>query len=201
MAIPDYQSLMLPVLQTLADGREVSIAETRRRVAAALVLSNEELAERLPSGVQSTFANRVGWAVTYMTFAGLIDKVRRGVNRLTVDGEQLLAKAPERIDNKLLEGYPAFLERRKLTERSPKGETEHESPGGPVLTPEERMGRDHKLLEQELERDVLDRIRNASPAFFERVVMDLLVAMGYGGGRPEMGDVMGRPGDGGIMGE
>ena len=200
MAIPDYQSLMLPVLETFAGGEEVSIAETRDRVAATLKLSNEELAERLPSGAQSILANRVGWAVTYMTFAGLIGKVRRGVNRLTVDGEQLLAKAPERIDNKLLERYPAFVQRRNLTERSPKRETEHESPLEPVLTPEERMGRDHQLLEQELETEVLDRIRNASPAFFERVVMDLLVAMGYGGGRPEMGKVMGRPGDGGIDG-
>ena len=105
-----------------------------------------------------------------------------------------MEKAPARIDNKLLEGYPAFVERRKLTERSPNNETEHESRGEPVLTPEERIGRDHRLLVQELERDVLDRIRNASPAFFERVVMDLLVAMGNG--RPEMGEVMGRPGDG-----
>ena len=80
MAIPDYQSLMLPVLQTLADRDEVSIAETREQVAARLKLSNEELAERLPSGAQSILANRVGWAVTYMTFAGLVGKVRRGVN-------------------------------------------------------------------------------------------------------------------------
>ena len=200
MAIPDYQSLMLPVLETFAGGEEVSIAETRDRVAATLKLSNEELAERLPSGTQSTLANRVGWAVTYMTFAGLIGKVRRGANRLTVDGEQLLAKAPERIDNKLLERYPAFVKRRKQTDGSSKGDTKRQPTRETELTPEERMAHDYQSLEKGLEVEVLERIRNASPAFFEGVVKDLLIAMGYGGGRPEMGEVVGRPGDGGIDG-
>ena len=190
MAIPDYQSLMLPVLQTLTGGGEVSIAQTRKRVAAGLNLSDEDLAERLPSGGQSTFANRVGWAVTHLTFAGLIKKIRRGVNQLTEEGEQLLASRPERIDNKLLESYPAYVKRRQGWTQPPNGGN-GPTPPDPVLTPEERLERDHQLLEESLESQVLDRVRDASPAFFERVVVDLMVSMGYGGGRPEMGEVMG----------
>ena len=200
MAIPDYQSLMLPVLQTLADRDEVSIAETREQVAARLKLSDEDLAERPPRGRQSTFINRTSWAVAYLSMAGLVGKPRRGVYRLTEDGERLLANAPDRIDNRLLERYPAFVKKRKGTDGSSNGDTKPQPMQETELTPEERMDHDHKVLERGLEVEVLDRVRNSSPAFFEGVVKDLLIAMGYGGGRPEMGEVVGRPGDGGIDG-
>ena len=118
MAIPDYQSLMLPVLQTLADGREVSVAEMRERVAARLRLSKEDLAEKPPSGRQSTFINRTSWAVAYLAMAGLVDKIQRGVYRVTEDGEGSLASSPNRIDNKLLNSYPAFVMRRSSPEMS-----------------------------------------------------------------------------------
>ena len=118
MAIPDYQSLMLPVLQTLADRDEVSIAETHEQVAARLKLSDEDLAERPPRGRQSTFINRTSWAVAYLSMAGLVDNPRRGVYRVTKDGEGSLASSPNRIDNKLLDSYPAFVMRRSSPDRS-----------------------------------------------------------------------------------
>ena len=112
MAIPDYQSLMLPVLQTLADRDEVSIAEARERVAVRLKLADEDLAEKPPRGRQSTFINRISWAVAYLSMAGLVENPRRGVYRVTKDGERSLASSPNRIDNKLLHSYPAFVMRR-----------------------------------------------------------------------------------------
>jgi restriction system protein len=109
MAVPDFQSLMLPVLRTVADG-DISSSELRERGAADQHLSADDPAEMLPSGRQTTFANRVAWANVLLQRAGLLDKVSRGVYRITDEGRRVLAEAPERVDVRFLERYPAYIE-------------------------------------------------------------------------------------------
>lgn len=190
MAVPDFQSLMLPVLKALASGRESSVSEVRTRVAASEGLTGEDIREMLPSGGQSVFANRVSWAIMHLGPAGLVERVRRGVWRLTVKGKGLLANPPARIDLKYLQKYPAYVEWR----------TGKNTLTDPTDTPEEALEKAALKLREELEGEVLDRVRKAAPKFLEQVVIDLLIAMGYGGGDPTMGRVAGRTGDGGIDG-
>ena len=201
MPIPDYQSLMLPVLKALAGGAETPISAVRKNVAAAEGLTPDDVRELLPSGRQAVFMNRIAWAVAYMERADLLERVRRGVYRLTVEGERLLAQAPRRIDNKVLNNYPAYVEwSAKKNVRSPNKHTAPAPPDDSADTPEEALDRAARQARRALEADVLDRVRKAAPEFLERVVVDLLIAMGYGGGDATMGRVTGRSGDGGIDG-
>lgn len=221
MPVPDFQSLMKPVLEALSDGAATRISEVRARVAAAEALTPGDLREMLPSGRQSVFANRVGWAVTHMEHAGLLERVRRGTYRLTEDGGKLLAQAPVRIDMKTLHAVPVYaewigraresapgndtgvIERRTLdlNKLSALGkDTVPVQAEESADTPEEALERAARQLRVELEAEVLKRVLEAPPAFLERVVVDLLIAMGYGGGDAAMGQVTGRSGDGGIDG-
>ena len=195
MPVPDYESLMLPVLKALSGGAETPLASVRASVAVAEGLTPEDVRELLPNSPQPVFTNRISWAVMYMARAGLLERVRRGVYRLTAVGELLLTQAPPRIDKELLGKYPAFVEwSTRKNVRSPKKGT------APADTPEEALASAAQQMRNALEADVLDRVRDAEPAFLERVVVDLLIAMGYGGGDAEMGQVTGRSGDGGIDG-
>ena len=201
MPVPDFQSLMLPVLKALSDGRETSIAEVREHVAAAGGLTQEDLGELLPSGRQSVFVNRIAWAVTHMGHAGLMEKIRRGVYRLTSEGEILLAKSPPKIDLKVLQNYSAYVDWRRGKGTSvPRIAIVVDPPADTSLTPEEAMECAAGELEDALVEEVLERVQNSEPAFLERVVVDLLIAMGYGGGDSKKGRVTGGSGDGGIDG-
>ncbi len=201
MPVPDYQSLMLPALEAFADSREQPISRVRERIAAAEGLSAEDVREILPSGRQPVFVNRVSWAVTFMARAGLLERIRRGVYRLTQEGERLLSRNPSRIDVKLLEEYPDFAEWKQRTNIPPAGKDVKSRPDKKGSdTPEEALDRAAEQLRRVLEADVLHRVRDMAPAFLERAVVDLLIAMGYGGGDAKMGDVTGRSGDGGIDG-
>lgn len=201
MAVPDFQSLMLPVLRAAADG-EISAPAMRERVAAEVRLSESDLAEMLPSGRQSTFTNRTAWANVFLQRAGLLEKAGRGVYRITEEGRRVLAEAPERIDMRFLERYPAYAEWRRKS--SSGGSVERASPATvPVSgtgTPEEEIASSHAALVEALKSDLLDRIREMSPGFLETLIIDLLIAMGYGGGREEMGKAIGGAGDAGIDG-
>ena len=208
MPVPDFQSLMLPTLKALSGSVEIRISEVRKRVAAAEGLTAEQLEELLPSGRQSVFTNRVSWAMTYMERAGLTARTRRGVFQLTEEGKQLLARAPSRVDMNLLSTYPAYV-RWKTSEKTPTtgGDATPVLPFGQLDTaeksmdtPEEALDRAAGQLRNALEAEMLDRVRDAEPAFLERVVVDLLIAMGYGGGNTSMGQVTGKSGDGGIDG-
>lgn len=192
---------MLPVLLAARDG-EITAPDLRRRVARDLGLSDTDLAEMLPSGRQTTFANRTAWANIFMQRAGLLEKAGRGVYRITAEGHRLLTERPERIDMRFLERYPAYTEWRQ---RSASGGTIPRSvaavcPDDAAQTPEEQLDTSFKSLNAALEGDLIDRVRELSPAFFERLIVDLLIAMGYGGGRSEMGQAIGGAGDGGIDG-
>ena len=189
MPVPDFQSLMLPTLTALSGSSDTSVAEVRQRVAAAEGLTPEEVQELLPSGRQPVFTNRVSWAIIHMERSGLVEKVQRGIYRLAAAGEQLLAQSPTRIDVQFLRHYPAYVAWRKAPSQK-----------DAVETPEEALDHAAAQLRQSLEADILDRVRAAPSAFLERVVVDLLIAMGYGGGDTARGRVTGQAGDGGIDG-
>ena len=202
MPIPDFQSLMLPVLKALSGGAETPVSEVRARVATSEGLTPEDVRELLPSGSQTVFVNRVAWAVAEVSHAGLVEKIRRGVYRLTAKGEHLLAQAPTRIDRKILRRYPGYGEwltgKRTL---SASGKAALAPSEDRSVTPEEALEHAVGELRNELEAEVLERVRKAEPVLLERVVVDLLRAMGYGKGDAAMGQVTGRSGDGGIDGK
>lgn len=182
---------MLPALKAVSGGKDTSVRVVRERVAAAERLTEDDLREMLPSGQQSKFINRMSWVFNYLTRAGLLERVRRGVYRVTDKGRQVLAKPRKRIDVRFL---------RQIQENDGGIRVPISSPDQPQSTPEEALEAAHQQLTGELTADVLDRLRKATPSFLEQVVVSLLIAMGYGGGDPAMGRVVGRAGDGGIDG-
>ena len=192
MPVPDFQSLMLPVLQALADGEDAPVRKVRERVASAEGLTDKDLREMLPSGRQRTFTNRVAWALTYLLRAALVERVQRGVYRVADEGKRLLAKPPSRLDIRYLRRFPAFAEG---TQKPDKGPDE-----ASAKTPEEALEAADRELTGALEAEVLDRLREGEPSFLEQAVVGLLIAMGYGGGDAARGRVTGQTGDGGIDG-
>jgi len=203
MPVPDYQSVMLPLLRFAAQkGTEISTSEAVEALAKELGLSEDDLKEMLPSGIQSTFVNRVGWASTYMKKAGLLEATRRGFYQITDRGKDLLKKQPKAINVKLLKQYPEFLEFQQL-KGTRSGDKVTESKGTTDIstaTPSEALEAAYENLRDELADELLTRLKKISPAFFERIVVELLVKMGYGGSRADAGKAIGRSGDGGIDG-
>src|ERR1700757_2392920 len=149
MGVPDFQSLMLPVLMATADG-EISASELRDRVAGSVKLSEEDLSEMLPSGRQTTFGNRTAWANVFLQRAGLIKKTGRGVYRATPTGLQVLAERPSKIDMKFLERFPSYVEWRQRSATGGSGKPALTDPGSPIAevsaTPEEQIGRSYQIL-------------------------------------------------------
>lgn len=210
MSIPDYQTLMLPLLTLAADGNEHRFRDAVEQLAGRFELSDDERATMLPSGTAPMFDNRVGWAKTYLKQAGLIDATQRGYFRITPRGTELLGTQPVQVDNAMLvEKYPefrAFRSRRSesngtlqpdLPMTSP---SQTPTPATLEATPEELFSQAYQRLRSNLEAEVLEQVKATTPAFFERLVIDLLVAMGYGGSRQDAGKAVGRSGDGGIDG-
>ncbi|MCZ8233748.1 MAG: restriction endonuclease [Inhella sp.] len=201
MPVPDYQTLMLPLL-SLADTRgEMTFKDAVRQLAQHYQLSSDEANEMLPSGNQPVFTNRVGWARSYLKQAGLLSSPRRGVFVITAEGKSLLAEKPARIDNSVLSRFTAF-QAFKSKSKSTSEAADAVSPAPPtsIETPEDALSTAYQQLRRSLESDLLDQVKSNSPSFFERVVVDLLVAMGYGGSRNDAGRAVGRSGDGGIDG-
>lgn len=201
MAIPDYQSLMLPVLRIAGDGALHQFRAALDGLGVELGLSDAELTELLPSGTSTYFASRVGWARSYLKAAGLLVSPRRGTFQITEEGKAVLARSPSRIDNELLMQYEAFRSFRARSRTS-----DAEAPASAAteppseLTPEDAMAQAYARVRRALEAEVLEQVKAASPTFFEQLVVDLLVAMGYGGSRQDAGRAVGRGGDGGIDG-
>jgi restriction system protein len=198
MAIPDFQTLMLPVLKFFQDGEEYSIHEILDSLAKQYSLTDEELNQLLPSGKQTMFYNRVGWARTYLSKSGLLEMTRRSYYKITDRGREVLASNPARIDMKYLEKFPEYIEFRE--QRRLPSETSQESQKMQELTPEEILEEAYQEIRDNLAQEVLDQVMGCSPAFFERLVVELLVKMGYGGSRTEAARAVGRSGDGGIDG-
>ena len=205
MPIPDYERLMLPVLQTLADEREMRVGELVDQLGKSLHLTETELSVMLPSGVSTTFGSRVAWAKTYLKQAGLVEQPKRGVVRLSTRGKATLAEAPPRIDNAYLSRFPEFtaFKHRARTNSVVAESTSPllESPAEVLRqAPHERLDDAAKELASTLSDELLSTIKGCSPAFFEELVVQLLLKMGYGGSRKEAGQAVGRTGDGGIDG-
>ena len=199
MSVPDFQSLMLPLLRIAADGKEHSLAEARERLAAEFRLSAVDQDELLPSGRQSKFANRVAWAKSYLQQAGLTTSPRRGHFQVSDRGLNVLKSPPTRIDIKFLEQYPEFVEFR--TPRSEADQQNETSLGQPEPeTPEEALETSHLKMRAGLASEVLARLKTGSPQFFEQLVVELLLRMGYGGSRKDAGHAIGKTGDEGIDG-
>jgi restriction system protein len=202
MAVPDYQSLMLPVLVASAAG-EIRVGDAVEHLADQLHLTPDERTQLLPSGKQTLFGNRVHWAKTYLTKAGLLESTRRGHFRITERGQQVVGSHPARIDNEFLNQFAEF---RQFKERSAEGTAQDGAhPAAPVLvshaeTPDEIIRVAHKQVETSLGQDLLDRVRAAPPVFFERLIVNLLLGMGYGGSAADAGRALGRSGDDGVDG-
>ena len=197
MAIPDYQTCMLPFLRFLEDGREHSLGETEESLAAHFKLTTAEQAELLPSGQQRIFRNRIGWARTYLKKAVLIESPRRGVFKISERGKTVLRSSPLRIDGKFLEQFSEFMEFRDIS----KTESIPANASTPSrTTPEEAIEGAYQGLREQLAQELVARILACSPAFFEQLVVELLVKMGYGGSRRDAGERIGQTGDGGIDG-
>ncbi|WP_300548372.1 winged helix-turn-helix domain-containing protein [Roseovarius sp.] len=194
--IPDYQSLMKPVLELAASG-EVKISDAVTRLEEAFQLSEGERSELLPSGKQARFANRVHWARSYLKQAGLLRNTRRGHFEITEEGRRVLAEGPERIDAKFLERYDPFLEFKSRTNAASEDAAAISEPM--PTTPDEAMRGAYEQINDALAADLLARLREAEPAFFEGVIVHLLLQMGYGYGA-SAGNVLGRSGDDGVDG-
>jgi restriction system protein len=198
-AVPDYQSLMLPVLRAATAG-EQRIGAVVQRLGEELGLSEAARAALLASGRQTIFANRVHWAKTYLAKAGLVEATKRGHFRLTPRGVDVLAASPERIDNRFLSRFEEF---RQFSDRSAQptdDEVVPEPADAAEQTPDEIMRAAHRRIEAALAEDLLDRVRAAPPDFFERLIVNLLLAMGYGGSAADAGRALGRSGDDGVDG-
>jgi restriction system protein len=197
MAIPDFQTLMLPLLKFAADRQEHSTSDTIDALALEFRLTDEERKELLPSGRQSRFDNRVGWARTYLKKAALLEGAGRGKFRITARGLKVVKDNPPRIDMKFLERFQEYVEFRNLSRQE---EELTENVEKASQTPEEVLELSYQNLRRDLAQELLERIMGCSSRFFERLVVDLLVAMGYGGSRKDAGEAVGQSGDGGIDG-
>jgi len=191
---------MLPLLLSTPD-HEIRIGDVINRLADQFNLTPEERAQLLPSGVQGLFANRVHWAKFYLAKAGLIESTRRGYFKLTPEGKKVVAKKPERIDNTFLSQFEAF---EKFRQRSEPKAT-HDDGEAPLLlhqtqTPDEIMRGAHKQIDASLGQELLERVRRAPPEFFERLVVSLLLSMGFGGSISDAGRALGSTGDDGVDG-
>ena len=209
MGIPDYQAFMLPLLQYASDGQTRKTRDAYDVMAELFELSDDDREALLPSGNQPVLNNRVGWALTYLRQAGLIESPARGSFRISDEGHKFLAEEPASLDVEQLKAFPAFrefLNRRSTRRRDNDSSPEIETIPSEVVdtegneTPDEQLISAWQRLQRNLQADVLERIKSSSPRFFEFLVVDVLVAMGYGGNRIDAGQALGRSGDEGIDG-
>ncbi|MCX7778921.1 MAG: restriction endonuclease [Patescibacteria group bacterium] len=196
MNIPDYQSIMLPLLKFASDKNEHSIREAIEHLANLFKLNEQQRKELLPSGQQYVFDNRVGWARTYLKKAGLLESTRRSFFKITDLGLDVLSKNPPEINTKFLEQFPQFIEFRNL--RRDKEEEKQEE--GLKQTPQELLEYGYQRIKKDLSQELLNLVKQSSPRFFEKLVVDLLIRMGYGGSLKDAGQAIGQSGDGGIDG-
>jgi restriction system protein len=205
--IPDYETLMLPILKALSDGQTWRTREIVARMGEDFELSEDEMREMIPSGRAKLIQNRVGWACTYLRKAGLIESVRRGHNRITDAGRTVLTDPPSCIDSTFLTQFSSFQEFRE--------KSEHTSTSGDATdattvditaveevhgTPDEIIHAQTAVLNAALRKDLTEQVLAMDPDQFEQLVVDLLVAMGYGGSVVDAGRAIGRSNDGGIDG-
>ena len=195
MSIPDFQTIMLPLLQLMGDGKEHFNRELTQNLVDRFQLTQEEQEQLLPSGSQKVFTNRVAWAKADLKMAGLIQSPKRGLSVITQRGQDVLRREPERIDRKFLKQYPEYIE--KVSKGSSRSNTEQNET---EQTPQETLEAAYQSLRQELSAELLSQIKAGSSGAFEQIVIDLLLAMGYGGTLQDAGQSLGKAGDEGLDG-
>lgn len=200
MAIPDFQTIMLPLLELLGDRKEYVLKDVVTILGKQFKLTDTELSELLPSGQALLFPNRVAWARTYLKKAGLLDNPRRGMLTITDKGIELLKNKPKRIDINFLKQFPEFLEFQNQKKEDSESSQQPQSFPVETETPEETIDAAYQSIRQSLAQELIDTISRMSPAFFERLVVELLVKMGYGGSLKDAGKAIGKTGDEGIDG-
>ncbi len=201
MPIPDYQSAMLPLLKLVADGREYKFNDLVEILSEQFHLTEEEKSELLPSGQSFLFGNRVGWARTYLKKAGLLDSPKRAMIVITKRGKDVLKQKPNQINVRYLKQFPEFVEFQ--TAKRPESNSEEISQTKDEVsaqTPDETLESVYQSIRKALSQDLLSKIVSLSPAFFEKLVVELLVKMGYGGSIKDAGKAIGKSGDEGIDG-
>jgi len=209
MAIPDFQAILLPLLKLAGDQKRHSMQEAIQYLANTFQLTDEERKELLPSGKQAVFDNRVGWARTYLKKAGLLESPARSVFQITNRGVDLLQTNPSKINTAFLKKYPEFREFQMGNPSKDQSASDNdanlsisegEGQGSNQQTPEEILEYSYQELRSALAQELLEKVKSCSPSFFERLVVELLVKMGYGGSIKEAGRAMGKTGDEGIDG-
>lgn len=199
--IPTYEEIMLPLLKMLSDGKECSLQSADDYLSTHFKLTEEEKRELLPSGQQPIFRNRLGWARTYMKKAGLLLTTKRGYFMITDRGKDLLKENPKEITSQFLTRYQEFVDFKSIKRVKDADEIEIDHLDNiNNKTPEESLEYAYQKLRSELAKEVLEVVKNCSPRFFEKLVVDLLIKMGYGGSRKDAGQALGKSGDGGIDG-
>jgi restriction system protein len=199
MAIPDYETLMLPLMQITSDGKEHSVNELSRHISDQFKLSSEEREQRIPSGQSTYIKNRTGWARTYLKKAGLLSSPKRGFVQITDRGREVLSTKPAQINRSLLEQFTEFREFQKKTSYQITKEVSVRATLN-TETPEETIDRSYSELRSQLADELIEQIKGCSSEFFERLVVNVIVAMGYGGSPRDAAKATQRSNDGGIDG-
>lgn len=197
--IPDYQTLMLPLLKSVSDGKEHLFSVVVETLADQFHLSDEERKELLPSGSSFVFSNRVGWARTYLKKAGLIESPKRGVMQISERGKQALKENLSEINVQYLNKFQEFIDFR-LARGENEETTNTSNEEVKKQTPEESIEYGYKGIRKSLEQEIIAKLKSISPSFFEKIVVELLVKMGYGGSIQDAGQAIGKSGDEGIDG-
>lgn len=201
MAVPDFQTWFSPLLEQVADGEDHRLSDLYEQLADQLNLSEQDRRERLPSGKQLTYRNRIGWARTYLKKAGLVDSPGRGLCRITDRGRSVLANPPDRLNVRFLKQYPEFINFHTYTgPAEPALDVGYPNENDSGTTPEEQLQISYSTLKENLAQELLERVKTAPPHFFELLVVELLLRMGYGGSREDAGRTVGGSGDGGVDG-
>ncbi len=196
MTIPDFQTIMLPLLKLMSDGNIRPLANLRESLSGFFGLSEDERVELLPSGTQPVFDNRVAWATIYLHKAVLLERPKRGCYKITERGLAVFEEDPKKIDIKFLQKFSEFQEFRNKKKKEPPTNEDDQA----EINPAEALENAYQEIQKTLAFDLLQTIKDCTPAFFERLVIDVLIKMGYGGSRREAGQAMGKSGDGGIDG-
>ncbi|SKC68703.1 restriction system protein [Maledivibacter halophilus] len=199
MSIPDYKTLMLPLLKFANDKKEHSLRDAINYLADKFELTEDEKNKLLPSGKQAIFNNRVGWARTYLKKAGLIEYIKRGIFKITDRGLEVLSENPKKLTNAYLKKFPEFKNFKEKSS-SKKDDVQISSDTNIEETPEERLENAYHIIRDELSQSLISQVMDCSPSFFEKLVVDLLLKMGYGGSRQDAGKAIGQTNDGGIDG-
>jgi restriction system protein len=198
MSIPDFETILLPLLNLLEDGNECWVRDIYQQLAEKFKLSEEEKTTLLPSGQQPLFQNRIGWATTFLKKAKLIESTRRGYYKITDRGISVLKENHQAIDTEYLKKFPEFIPFITVSRKKEIKSQDITKIIGP--TPREQIENGYEIITESLANELINTVKDGSPYFFEKLVIDLLLKMGYGGSRKEAGETIGKTGDGGIDG-